>query len=46
MPGNGNCWAVLGFGGNGMANAEIAAELVSAALTGRADKAGDLYATL
>jgi glycine/D-amino acid oxidase-like deaminating enzyme len=46
VPGIPNCWAVLGFGGNGMTYAAIAAEVIPAALQGQPDPDADLYATL
>jgi glycine/D-amino acid oxidase-like deaminating enzyme len=38
-----NCWAVLGFGGNGITYSRIAADIVSSALAGHADADADLY---
>jgi glycine/D-amino acid oxidase-like deaminating enzyme len=38
-----NCWAVLGFGGNGITYSRIAADIIGAALGGRADPDADLY---
>jgi glycine/D-amino acid oxidase-like deaminating enzyme len=46
LPGLPRAWAVLGFGGNGMVHARIAAEIITAALTGRTDRDAELYATL
>jgi glycine/D-amino acid oxidase-like deaminating enzyme len=46
VPRHQNCVVVLGFGGNGMVYARIAAEIVAARLAGRADPDSDLYATL
>ncbi len=43
-PGMTNCWAVLGYGGNGTTLSRIAAEIVRAALTGKVDPDADLYA--
>jgi glycine/D-amino acid oxidase-like deaminating enzyme len=45
-PGMPNCHAVVGFGGNGMVYAEIAAGIIAAALAGRVDPDADLYARL
>ena len=44
VPGKKNCWAILGFGGNGITYSRIAADIVVAALAGRADPDADLYA--
>lgn len=44
LPGLDNCWAVMGFGGNGITYSRIGAEIVRAALTGRDDPDRDLYA--
>ncbi len=44
IPGMRNCWAVLGFGGNGITYSRIAADVISAALGGRSDPDADLYA--
>lgn len=44
MPGLPNCHAVLGFGGNGVTYARIAADIVAGALSGRPDPDADLYA--
>jgi glycine/D-amino acid oxidase-like deaminating enzyme len=46
VPGRPNVMAVLGFGGNGMVYAEIAAEIVATTLSGGTDPDADLYATL
>ena len=43
VPGKKNVWAILGFGGNGITYSRIAADVVSAALAGRADPDADLY---
>ena len=43
IPGMKNCWAVLGFGGNGITYSRIAADVISAALAGRHDPDADLY---
>jgi glycine/D-amino acid oxidase-like deaminating enzyme len=39
-----NCWAVLGFGGNGITYARIAADIIRACITGRPDPDASLYA--
>jgi glycine/D-amino acid oxidase-like deaminating enzyme len=39
-----NCWAALGYGGNGTTYSRIAADVISSALTGRTDADADLYA--
>lgn len=39
-----NCWAVLGFGGNGITYSRIAADIIAAVLAGRNDPDADLYA--
>jgi glycine/D-amino acid oxidase-like deaminating enzyme len=39
-----NCWAVLGFGGNGITYARIAADLIGTGIAGRDDPDADLYA--
>lgn len=44
IPGMPHCWAALGYGGNGIPYARIAAEVIRAALTGRPDADADLYA--
>jgi glycine/D-amino acid oxidase-like deaminating enzyme len=44
IPGKPRCWAVLGFGGNGITYSRIAADIISAALTGKRDPDADLYA--
>ena len=38
-----NCWVALGYGGNGITYAQIAADIISGALTGRPDVDADLY---
>jgi glycine/D-amino acid oxidase-like deaminating enzyme len=38
-----NCWVALGYGGNGITYARIAADVISGALTGRPDVDADLY---
>jgi len=44
VPGRKNCWAILGFGGNGITYSRIAADILRAALAGRRDPDADLYA--
>ncbi|MEO8667765.1 MAG: FAD-dependent oxidoreductase [Bauldia sp.] len=44
IPGKKNCWAVLGFGGNGITYSRIAADIIRAALAGKADPDAGLYA--
>ncbi len=44
VPGMPNCHAVLGFGGNGITYARIAADVIAGALSGRHDPDADLYA--
>jgi len=44
IPGKQNCYAVLGFGGNGITFAMIAAEVLREAIAGRADPDADLFA--
>jgi len=39
-----NCWAILGFGGNGITYSRIAADIIRAALAGKSDPDADLYA--
>ncbi len=43
IPGMPNCYAALGYGGNGITYARIATEVICGALTGRADIDADLY---
>jgi glycine/D-amino acid oxidase-like deaminating enzyme len=43
VPGYPNCYAVMGFGGNGITYAMIAAKVVSLAIAGRNDPDADLY---
>ena len=43
VPGHPNCYAVMGFGGNGITYSMIAAEVISRLLAGRDDPDGDLY---
>lgn len=38
-----HCWAVMGFGGNGITYSVIASQIVSSALRGRPDPDADLY---
>jgi glycine/D-amino acid oxidase-like deaminating enzyme len=38
-----NCWAALGYGGNGTTHSRIAADIIAGALTGRPDSDADLY---
>jgi glycine/D-amino acid oxidase-like deaminating enzyme len=38
-----NCWAALGYGGNGTTYARIAADVIAGALAGRPDADADLY---
>ncbi len=44
IPGWKNCWAALGYGGNGITYSRIATEIVRTALTGDSDPDADLYA--
>jgi glycine/D-amino acid oxidase-like deaminating enzyme len=44
IPRRKNCRAVLGFGGNGITYARIAADIISGAFSGRDDPDADLYA--
>jgi len=43
IPGKPNCYAVLGFGGNGMTYAEIGAQLIERMLLGETDPDADLF---
>jgi glycine/D-amino acid oxidase-like deaminating enzyme len=43
IPGGKNCWAILGFGGNGITYSRIAADIIRAALAGKSDPDTDLY---
>jgi glycine/D-amino acid oxidase-like deaminating enzyme len=43
IPGRKNCWAVLGFGGNGITYGRIAADIIRAAFAGAPDPDADLY---
>ena len=38
-----NCWVALGYGGNGITYARIAADVISSAVLGRSDVDADLY---
>jgi glycine/D-amino acid oxidase-like deaminating enzyme len=44
IPGLKNCWAVLGFGGNGITYSRLAAEIIRTALAGGVDLDAELYA--
>ena len=44
IPGHKNCYAALGYGGNGITYSRIAAEVLRTALTGERDPDADLYA--
>jgi glycine/D-amino acid oxidase-like deaminating enzyme len=44
IPGMRNCWAVLGYGGNGITYSRIGAEIIRTALAGKRDANADLYA--
>jgi glycine/D-amino acid oxidase-like deaminating enzyme len=44
IPRHKNCWAALGYGGNGITYSRIAAEIIRSALTGEPDVDADLYA--
>lgn len=44
VPGHPNCWAVMGFGGNGITYSRIGAEIIRSALSGKPDPDADLYA--
>ena len=39
-----NCWAVLGYGGNGITYSRIAAEIIRTTLAGKLDPDAELYA--
>ena len=43
VPGMRNCWVALGYGGNGITYARIAADVICGALVGRPDVDADLY---
>lgn len=44
VPGMARCWAVLGYGGNGITYSRIAAEILRTALAGGSDPDADIYA--
>jgi glycine/D-amino acid oxidase-like deaminating enzyme len=44
IPRHRNCWVALGYGGNGITYARIAADIIRAALIGRPDPDARLYA--
>ncbi len=44
VPGMKNCWAALGYGGNGITYSRIAAELIRTSFAGGRDPDADLYA--
>jgi glycine/D-amino acid oxidase-like deaminating enzyme len=44
MPDLRNCWAVMGFGGNGITYSRIGAEIIRAGLLGTGDPDAELYA--
>jgi glycine/D-amino acid oxidase-like deaminating enzyme len=44
IPGMPNCWAALGYGGNGTTYARIAADVIRGALINKTDVDADLYA--
>jgi glycine/D-amino acid oxidase-like deaminating enzyme len=44
IPGRRNCWAVLGYGGNGIVYSRIAAEIIRTGLAGGQDADAELYA--
>lgn len=44
IPRRKNCWAALGYGGNGITYSRIAAEIIRSALAGEPDVDADLYA--
>jgi glycine/D-amino acid oxidase-like deaminating enzyme len=43
IPGMPNCWAALGYGGNGTTYSRIAADIIATALTGGTDADADLF---
>lgn len=43
VPGWPNCWAALGYGGNGITYAQIASDIISGALRGKPDVDAGLY---
>jgi glycine/D-amino acid oxidase-like deaminating enzyme len=44
IPGMKNCFAVLGYGGNGITYSRLAAEIIRTTLAGKVDPDADLYA--
>jgi glycine/D-amino acid oxidase-like deaminating enzyme len=44
IPGWKDCWAALGYGGNGITYSRIAADVIRSALTGEGDRDAPLYA--
>lgn len=44
VPGQRNCWAAMGYGGNGITYSRIAAEIIRSGILGRTDPDADLYA--
>ena len=44
IPGYPKCYAVLGYGGNGITFSMIAAQVLRAAITGEGDPDADLFA--
>ncbi|SFC17187.1 Glycine/D-amino acid oxidase [Bosea sp. CRIB-10] len=44
MPDLRNCWAVMGFGGNGITYSRIGAEIICSGLLGKGDPDAELYA--
>lgn len=44
LPGLKNCWAVMGFGGNGITYSRIGAEIIRSGLIGKGDPDAELYA--
>jgi glycine/D-amino acid oxidase-like deaminating enzyme len=43
IPGLPRCWVALGYGGNGITYAQIAADVIAGALAGRPDTDADLF---
>ena len=43
IPGMRNCWAALGYGGNGITYARIAADIIRTGVAGERDPDADLY---
>lgn len=43
VPGRRNCWAALGYGGNGVTYSRIAADILRGELTGESDPDADLF---